>query len=36
MASHWLQWAVALLIVVALLTIGAAVHEYLIWQKDRE
>jgi hypothetical protein len=31
---HWLYWAQALLIVIALLMIGVAIQEYLLWKKE--
>lgn len=31
---YWLAFVVAFLVVVAVLTIGAAIHEYWLWKKD--
>ena len=35
MSQHWLQWIAAYLIVIALLTIGVAIQEFLDWRKER-
>jgi len=33
--QFWLQWLEAFLIVVAVLMIGSAIHEYIQWRRDR-
>ncbi len=32
--DFWLVWFQAFLIVIAVLMVGAAIHEYLIWKKE--
>lgn len=31
---YWLYWAAAFLIVIAILSVGAGLHEYFQWKKD--
>ena len=32
--SWWVAWLAAFMVVIAILTIGVAIQEYLIWRKE--